>query len=107
MGTRVKGSVAGLALAAVVIGVLVTVVSGPGPAEGQTTAYRAPRLPGTQNPNLNGIWQAFTTANWDLLDHPAGPGPLPERLGAYGVEPGGRGIVDGNQIPYKPEALAQ
>jgi len=93
--------------AAVGIGVLATVVSRPAPVEGQTTAYRAPRLPGTQNPNLNGIWQAFTTANWDLLDHPAGPGPLSHLQGAYGVQPGGRGIVEGNQIPYKPEALAQ
>ena len=41
------------------------------PAMAQTPAYRAPRLSG--HPDLNGIWQAMNTANWDLLDHPAQP----------------------------------
>src|SRR5262245_4223497 len=40
----------------------------------QTPVYRAPRLNG--HPDLNGIWQAMNTANWDLIDHPAQPGPL-------------------------------
>jgi hypothetical protein len=40
----------------------------------QTPAYRAPRLGG--HPDLNGIWQAMNTANWDLLDHPAQPAPF-------------------------------
>ncbi len=45
-------------------------------------AYKAPRLDG--HPDLNGIWQAFTTANIDLEDHEAQSGPHPEILGAYG-----------------------
>jgi hypothetical protein len=73
--------------------------------QGQAGVYRAPRLPGTENPDFNGIWQAFTTANWDILDHHAQAAPFPQLVGAWGVQPGGQGIVEGNQIPYKPEAL--
>ena len=77
------------------------------PIAGQTqgSAYRAPRLVGTTQPDLNGIWQAFTTANWDIQDHTAQPGPFPELLGAWGAQPAGEGIVEGNELPYKPEAL--
>ena len=72
-------------------------------------------------PNLNGLWQATTTANWDLLAHamrPAvgQPGVFPGvpvlaapvlALGAaFGVPPG-PGVVEGNVIPYKPEAAAK
>ncbi len=77
-------------------------------AQGQPPPYRAPRLAGTQNPDLNGVWQSITTANWDILPHGAGPAPAAvELVGAYGAMPGGQGIVEGGQIPYKPEALAQ
>jgi len=77
------------------------------PIAGQTQkpAYEAPRFVGTKNPDLNGVWQAFTTANYDIQDHPARPGPFPAMLGAWGTEPPGQGIVDGGEIPYKPEAL--
>ena len=68
-------------------------------------AYKAPRLNG--HPDLNGIWQAFTTANIDLEDHEAESGPHPELLGAYGGWPAGQGVVEGGVIPYKPEALAK
>jgi len=56
-------------------------------------------------PNLNGIWQSFTTANWDIEAHEAQPGPHPAIMGAWGAQPGGLGIVEGGEIPYKPEAL--
>ena len=56
-------------------------------------------------PNLNGIWQAFTTANWNIEAHHAEPGPHPEIMGAWGAQPGGLGIVEGGTIPYMPEAL--
>src|SRR5215510_15427323 len=72
------------------------------PAMAQTPAYRAPRLNG--HPDLNGIWQAMNTANWDLLDHSAQPGPL-WQLGAIGAVPAGQGVVEGGEIPYKPAAL--
>ena len=75
------------------------------PAAGQATAYRPPRtLDG--KPNLNGIWQAVSTANWDLVDHAAQPS-LVVAAGAIGAEPGGPGVVDGGTIPYRPEALAR
>src|SRR5678815_769075 len=59
-------------------------------------AYRAPRLNG--HPDLNGVWQAFTTANIDLEDHEAQSGPYPEMLGAYGGWPAGQSIVEGGVI---------
>jgi hypothetical protein len=68
-------------------------------------AYRAPRLNGTPNPNLNGLWQALTEANWDIEPHAAQPGP-PE-FGALFAEPAGPGIVEGGAIPYQPWALAK
>jgi hypothetical protein len=58
------------------------------------------------HPDLSGIWQAMGTANWDLEDHAAEPGPF-YQLGAVGAVPPGRGVVQGGDIPYKPEALAQ
>ena len=79
------------------------------PVAGQTpaAAYRAPRLVGTQNPNLNGIWQTHNAANWDIQPHAAGPSPLPALLGAIGATPAGQGVVEGNEIPYQPWALAK
>jgi len=43
--------------------------------------------------------------NWDLQAHAAQPGP--PQFGALYSEPAGPGIVEGNEIPYKPEALAK
>ena len=82
--------------------------------------YQAPRLSGTKNPNLSGIWQVLNTANWDIQAHsaraalavvrgPAGevPAAAALALGAVGGVPGGLGVVEGNEIPYRPEALAK
>src|SRR6202163_2442797 len=87
------------------------------PLAGQ--AYRAPRGPGG-NPDLNGIWQSLNEANYDIEAHVARPamavrpgpyGPVPAApvlaLGAVGAVPPGLGVVDGGEIPYKPEALIQ
>jgi len=87
--------------------------------EGQANAYRAPRA-SDGHPDLNGIWQALNTANYDLETHMAraamalreGPyGPLPAAdvlpLGAVGAVPGGLSVVEGGAIPYRPEALAK
>ncbi len=57
-------------------------------------------------PNLNGIWQAVNTANWDLEEHPSRPG-LVTALGAAAAEPGGISFVEGGTIPYLPEARAK
>src|SRR5207247_4632343 len=105
MRARVKGLLATLALAAAAA-LFVALVLGPTVGEGQTSTYRAPRLPGTQSPNFNGVWQAFTTANWDVLDHWAQPRPHPQFVRAWGVQPEGRGIVAVNEIPPTGEGLA-
>ncbi|SRR5579871_1719234 len=81
-------------------------------------AYRAPRVAG--HPDLNGIWESLNEANYDLEAHMAraalalrpGPyGPVPAApvvaLGAVGSVPPGLGVVEGGEIPYKPEALAK
>jgi hypothetical protein len=80
------------------------------PIEGQNarvSTYRAPRLIGTKAPDLNGVWQAMNSANWDIQAHEAGPSPFPRLLGAYAATPGGPGIVEGGEIPYQPWALEQ
>jgi hypothetical protein len=77
------------------------------PLAGQTPspAYKAPRLAGTANPNLNGLWQSLTEANWDIQAHAAQPGP--PQFGALFTQPAGPGIVEGNELPYQPAALAK
>jgi hypothetical protein len=75
------------------------------PAAAQGTAYRAPRAP-DGHPNLNGIWQALNSANWDLVSHASAPGQL-WQAGAAGAEHPGIGVVEGDQIPYLPAALAK
>jgi hypothetical protein len=57
--------------------------------------YSPPRTPDGR-PDLQGIWQVNNTAAWDIQDHPA-------RLGV----PAGQGVVEGNEIPYQPWALAK
>jgi hypothetical protein len=70
-------------------------------AVGQTPASKTARTP-----NLNGIWEAVGTANWDLLDHSSQAGPF-WQTGAIGAEPAGLGVVVGNEIPYLPAAAAK
>jgi hypothetical protein len=87
-----------MAAAAVVFGLFLA------PANGQTaTSFKPSRL-ADGHPNLNGIWQAMNTANWDLEAHSARQSLVLES-GAEGAEPGGIGVVEGGTIPYLPEAL--
>lgn len=71
----------------------------------QAQDYRAPRTSDGE-PDLNGIWQALTTAHWDIEAHAARSGPIVE-LGALGAVPGGLGIVEGGEIPYTAAARAK
>ncbi len=96
-----------------------------GGASAASTAWVAPRLPGTDKPDLNGVWKVMNTANFNIEAHPAssalqmraGPyGPVPAAsvvaLGAVGAVPAGVGIVltqdgkIGGEIPYTAEAKA-
>jgi hypothetical protein len=70
------------------------------------------------HPDFSGVWEANNTANWDLQTHQARPivaqpGLTPGSvvlaapvvaLGALGWVPGGLGVVEGEEIPYKPWA---
>jgi hypothetical protein len=69
-------------------------------------AYRAPRAPGTSNPNLSGIWQSMNEANWNIEPHSA-DFPRLLAMGAADAMPPGAGIVEGGTIPYLPAALAK
>jgi hypothetical protein len=55
-------------------------------------------------PKLDGIWQAFVTANWDVRPHAAAAAPI-AALGASGAVPPGLGVVEGGEIPYLEAAL--
>ena len=66
------------------------------------------QLPRTwdDRPDLNGIWQTNNTAHWDLEAHSARAGAAVP-LGAVGAIPAGKSVVQGGEIPYTAEALAQ
>ncbi|MEK7259212.1 MAG: hypothetical protein AAB211_05375 [Pseudomonadota bacterium] len=100
--------------------------AGTAPAEDATAtavaAAPASAIPRTSDgkPDLNGIWQAMSTANNNLESAPAKaafamvpgdfvPVPAPEivAMGAVGSVPASYSVVEGGTIPYKPEALAQ
>src|SRR5690242_2589625 len=85
--------------------VAIAIVSAAIPASSQVPAYRTPRT-ADGKPDLNGIWQALNTADWDLEGHAAAKGPVPE-LGAVFSVPPGLGVVEGNNIPYLPAAAAK
>ena len=72
------------------------------PLVAQTQAYKAPRT-ADGKPNLNGIWQAMNTANWDLEGHSAQAGQV-VALGATGAEPPGIGVVEGGKFLTFPLA---
>jgi len=76
----------------------------PAPGRGGTSAARSDRIAG--HPNLNGIWQAANTANWNLEGHSASATAFPQ-LGAIFAVPAGRSVIVDNNgtIPYTPEGL--
>jgi len=79
-----------------------------GSSPATTTDSRAISYPRTADgkPNLNGIWQAMSSANWNIEAHEARQGPIATLGAAFSVPPG-TGIVEGGEIPYQPAALAK
>ena len=88
------------------------------PMWAQSADFEPSRL-ANGKPDLNGIWQALNTANYDIERHMARPammlrdgphGPLPAvpvlPLGAVGAVPGGMGVVEGLTKVFWPEASA-
>jgi hypothetical protein len=83
------------------LGLLWTIVVTAGCSASGAQAQR----PADSPPNLNGIWQALNTANWDIEAHEARPGP--PQLGALLAAPAGLGVVVDGPIPYQPAAAAK
>ncbi len=102
--------------AATTVATAAPVAATPAPA----AAWKAKRGPDGVRPDLNGVWQALNTANYNIEAHPAqaaiqlraGPYvPVPAAnvvgMGAIGAVPAGVGIVQGDgKIPYTADALA-
>jgi len=112
LGGLIAGMLSGAVLMSLGIG------AEPGLAQ-QSAATAIPRT-AAGRPDLNGLWQALNTANYDIQAHTARPAmamrpgpvvPIPARdviaLGAIGAVPSGTGVVVGDELPYLPEALAQ
>jgi hypothetical protein len=105
MSQRPTGSLVGT-LAGVAVTLILALATLPGCSRAsQPAAASFTRMPDGK-PNLNGIWAANNTANWNLQTHEASQGPV-TALGASFSVPGGLGVVEGGEIPYKPEALAK
>jgi hypothetical protein len=69
-----------------------------------TPAYAAGTAKLGGKPNLNGIWQAMNSANWNLEAHSAAKVAVAWQLGALFSIPAGKSVVEGGTIPYLPEA---
>jgi len=108
-------SVMKISVVAVAAAATFALVSSPR-VEGQARVASVPRLNG--KPDLNGLWQAVNSANYDIQAHTAKaalqmrPGPIvpiPAKevlaLGAVGSVPSGTGVVDGDELPYTAEGL--
>ena len=75
------------------------------PAQGRGAATPRPdRIAG--RPNMNGIYQAINTANWNLEDHSASATAF-WQLGAMFAIPAGQSVITDNNgtIPYTPAGL--
>lgn len=89
----------------VVLCLLAAAAAGPSADAVAQDRARPERIAG--KPNLNGIWQAMNTANWNLEGHSAEQIGQFWQLGAMAAIPAGQGVVVGGTIPYLPEALAK
>lgn len=102
---RHRAAVLGLATTLLLLGSACT------PDSANETVAAAPAAPDFSRldgrPDLNGLWQANGTANWNLEAHSAADIPAFPGLGAIAAIPAGISYVEGGTIPYLPAALAQ
>jgi hypothetical protein len=97
----------GVAAGLAIVSWSVIPTGGSASAQQAPATYKAPRSPFKDGkPDLNGIWQANNTANWDIQGHAARQGPVLELGAAFSV-PAGLGVVEGDDIPYQPWAAAK
>ena len=115
-GKTVSAAVGAAAVTAALFSLILLKNAPPASAAGEVAPARI-----AGKPNLNGIWEANNTANWDLQTHNARPmvgqpGVTPNStvlaapvlaLGSLGWVPGGIGVVEGEEIPYQPWAAAR
>src|SRR5262249_5719414 len=67
----------------------------------RAAAARPARIGG--HPNLNGVWQALNSANWNLEAHSVSGLSQFWQLGAIASIPAGKSVIKGGgTIPYKP-----
>jgi len=111
MRYRFTGAVVAMTLAAAVsLTVTSTAQQGRGnapaaPAAGQGRGQAARPAQIAGRPNMNGVWQAVSSAHWNLEDHSAAATPF-WQLGAMFAIPAGQSvIVGGGSIPYLPAGL--
>ena len=83
-------------LCSIVLGAVLVVVQAVSAREPQAPAAGALPRARDGKPDLSGFWQVMNTANFDIQDH-----------GARDGVPAGQGVVEGNEIPYLPAALAK
>jgi len=76
----------------------------PAQGRGGARAARPDRI--ASRPNLNGVWQAINTANWNLEGHSASATAFSQLGAMFAVPPAQSVIVDNNgMIPYTPDGL--
>jgi hypothetical protein len=89
---KLKGAMIG----AVCVGLMIVFTDMAAAQQNPAKPAFTPRRTADGKPDLNGIWQVLNTASWNIQDH----------AGDLGVPPG-QGVVDGNELPYLPAALAK
>ena len=113
--TRPRQGSAASAVGLFVVGLSGMVACQPTPGQGDARAA-IPRLEGTPHPDIHGVWQAFSEAEYNLEGQAAQPAavvhpgvlngnPVPHApvlaLGALGGIPPSQGVVVGGAIPYR------
>ena len=93
-----KNQYIGWTIAVAAVSAILWFAPAPATGQAQAPAGQAAAIARTSDgkPDLSGIWQVVNTAAWDIQDHQAQKGV-----------PAGQGVVEGNEIPYQPAALAK